>query len=201
MKSSNYLPRRHFLRQSIAATGFLLGAPNIIKAETLGNANKASANSRIGIGFIGVGLIAKGHLISFSGMKDVQAVAVCDVRRANLDSAVEILAQKGATSVAATQYYEELLQNPAVDIVCIATPDHWHAAIAIEAMKAGKDVYVEKPMTLTVEEGKAVLAAEQKYGRIVQVGSQQLSLLVMMPKANLVTWLATSTDLLDAKMC
>ncbi|CAA6679336.1 MULTISPECIES: Gfo/Idh/MocA family protein [unclassified Lentimonas] len=175
MKNSSHTPRRRFLKQSAAAAGFLLGAPSIIRAETLGNANKTGANSRMGIGFIGTGLIAQGHLKSFSGMRDLQAVAVCDVRKSNLNKAVGVLAEKGVKDVQATGYYEELIQNPAVDIICIATPDHWHAALAIEAMKAGKDVYVEKPMTLTVEEGKAVLAAEQKYGRILQVGSQQRS--------------------------
>lgn len=186
MKHENVIPRRRFLKQSATAAGLLFGAPSIIKAETLGNANKAGANSRIGIGFIGTGRIAHGHLVSFPGMQSVQAVAACDVRASNLNNAAGFLAQKGATSVAATPYYEELIQNPEVDVVCIATPDHWHAAIAIEAMKAGKDVYVEKPMTLTIEEGKAVLAAEQKYGRILQVGSQQRSSAHFMIAANLV---------------
>ena len=119
-------------------------------------------------------------------MKELQAVAACDVRQSKVDSAVKTLAEKGATSVMATRRYEEVLANPDVDIVCIATPDHWHAAIAIEAMQAGKDVYVEKPMTLTIEEGKAVLAAEQKYGRILQVGSQQRSSVHFRMAANLV---------------
>jgi predicted dehydrogenase len=158
----------------------------ILKAETLGNSKKASANSRIGIGFIGTGIISDGHLKSFAGMKEIQAVAACDVRQSSLDAALEKLAKKGATSVQATAYSEEVIQNPDVDIVCISTPDHWHAALAIEAMKAGKDVYVEKPMTMTVEEGKAVLAAEQKYGRILQVGSQQRSTVYFRIAANLV---------------
>ncbi|MGB0372877.1 MAG: Gfo/Idh/MocA family protein [Opitutales bacterium] len=179
-------PRRRFLKQSAAAAGFLLGAPRILKAGTLGNSKKAAANSRIGIGFIGTGIIADGHLKSFAGMKEVQAIAACDVRQSNLDKAVEKLAQKGATSVQATQFSEEVIQNPDVDIVCISKPDHWHAALAIEAMKAGKDVYVEKPMTMTVEEGKAVLAAEQKYDRILQVGSQQRSTVYFRIAANLV---------------
>ncbi|MBK1876506.1 Gfo/Idh/MocA family protein [Pelagicoccus mobilis] len=186
MKNIKSESRRRFLKQSAAAAGFLLGAPTILKAETLGNSKKASANSRIGIGFIGTGLIAKGHLISFPGMRDVQAVAACDVRRSSLDDALEKLASRGATSVHATAYSEEIIQNPDVDVVCISTPDHWHAALAIEAMKAGKDVYVEKPMTLTIEEGKAVLAAEQKYGRILQVGSQQRSTAHFRIAANLV---------------
>lgn len=175
MTTHRSIPRRSFLKQSAAAAGALFGAPLVLKAETLGNSQKAAANSRMGIGFIGTGLIAIGHLKSFAGMRDLQPIAVCDVRQWKMQQAQNILKAKGATSVSSTPDYEEVLQNPAVDLVCIATPDHWHAAIAIAAMKAGKDVYVEKPMTLTIEEGKAVLAAEQKYGRILQVGSQQRS--------------------------
>jgi predicted dehydrogenase len=175
MTNKMKMPRRSFLKQSAVTAGAVLGAPLILKSETLGNASKAAANSRMGIGFVGTGLICRGHLKSFSGMKELQAVAVCDVRKSQINAAKKILQQKGVNSVASTDQYEELIQNPNVDIVCVTTPDHWHAAIAIEAMKAGKDVYVEKPMTLTIEEGKAVLAAEQKYGRILQVGSQQRS--------------------------
>lgn len=186
MTRHNPIPRRSFLKQSAAAAGAIIGAPMVLKAQTLGNSQKAAANSRMGIGFIGTGLIAQGHLKSFGGMRDLQAVAVCDVRQWKMEEAQKILATKGATSVSSTPYYEELLQNPDVDLVCIATPDHWHAAVAIAAMKAGKDVYVEKPMTLTIEEGKAVVAAEQKYGRILQVGSQQRSSAHFRIAANLV---------------
>lgn len=186
MKNNMSIPRRSFLKQSALAAGAAWAAPMILKAETLGNGSKLAANSRMGIGFIGTGLMAESHLKTFSSMKELQAVAACDVRQSHLANAVQILEDKGATSVMATSRYEEVLANLDVDIVCIATPDHWHAAIAIEAMKAGKDVYVEKPMTLTVEEGKAVLAAEQKYGRILQVGSQQRSSAHFLIAANLV---------------
>lgn len=186
MTKRTLIPRRSFLKQTAVAAGAVIGAPLVLKAETLGNSKKAAANSRMGIGFIGTGLIAKGHLKSFAGMRDLQPVAVCDVRQWKMEEAQEILAGKGATSVTSTPDYEELLQNPDVDLVCIATPDHWHAAVAIAAMQAGKDVYVEKPMTLTIEEGKAVVAAEQKYGRILQVGSQQRSSAHFRIAANLV---------------
>lgn len=186
MKKRNITPRRTFLKNSAVAAGAILGAPMILRAETLGNESKLAANSRMGIGFVGTGLIANGHLKSFAGMTELQAVAACDVHHGRLKKALKTLSEKGATSVTSTPYYEELLQNPDVDIVCIATPDHWHAAVAIAAMKAGKDVYIEKPMTMTVEEGKAVLAAEQKYGRIVQVGSQQRSSAHFRIAANLV---------------
>ncbi|WPJ96269.1 Gfo/Idh/MocA family oxidoreductase [Coraliomargarita algicola] len=180
------IPRRSFLRQSAVAAGAILGAPMVLRSETLGNSQKAAANSRMGIGFIGTGLIAQGHLATFAGMRELQAIAVCDLWQQKMKDAKKLLAGKGATSVTSTPDYEELLQNPDVDLVCIATPDHWHAAVAIAAMKAGKDVYVEKPMTLTIEEGKAVLAAEQKYGRILQVGSQQRSSAHFRIAANLV---------------
>ncbi|WPJ96282.1 Gfo/Idh/MocA family oxidoreductase [Coraliomargarita algicola] len=186
MKHHDQTTRRFFLKQSAIAAGAILGAPMILRAETLGNGSSAAANSRMGIGFIGTGLIAQGHLRSFAGMKELQAVAACDIRQSKLQDALKTLSSKGATSVMGTNDYQELLQNPDVDIVCIATPDHWHAAIAIAAMKAGKDVYLEKPMTLTVEEGKAVVAAEQKYGRILQVGSQQRSSAHFRIAANLV---------------
>ncbi|MGJ8654721.1 MAG: Gfo/Idh/MocA family protein [Opitutaceae bacterium] len=178
--------RRTFIKQSATAAGALFVAPQIISAQTLGNAQKNAANSRIGIGFIGTGLIAKGHLASFPGLKEVQPIAVCDVSESAQKGAQQALAKKGFSDISSTSNYEEIFENPAIDVVCIATPDHWHAALAIEAMKAGKDVYVEKPMTLTVEEGKAVVKAQEKYGRVLQVGSQQRSSVYFRMAANLV---------------
>ena len=166
--------RRHFLKYSLAA-GTAWIAPQIVRAETLGNTAKTAANSRIGMGFIGVGLISDGHVRSFPGMKGVQPIAVCDLWDKQVNKALGTLKQKGYEGILGTTKFEEVLAHPDVDAVCVATPDHWHAAIALAAMKAGKDVYVEKPMTLTIEEGKALVAAEKKYGRIVQVGSQQRS--------------------------
>jgi predicted dehydrogenase len=75
----------------------------------------------------------------------------------------------------ATPYHEDIVNDPSVDAVVVCTPDHWHAAISIAAMRAGQDVYVEKPMTLTIEEGKAMVTACERYGRILQVGSMQRS--------------------------
>ena len=175
MNTNSASSRRRFLKTSFAAAAGAVVAPQIIRAETLGNATKVAANSRIGMGFIGMGLQAGGHAASFPGYPNVQPIVVCDVKASNLKNAAEKMKQKGFNDVAATAMYEEVLANPAVDAVCVTTPDHWHAAIAVAAMKAGKDVYVEKPMTLTIEEGKAMVAAQEKYGRILQVGSQQRS--------------------------
>jgi len=178
--------RRHFIKSSLTAAGAVVAGPQIIRAQTLGNATKDAANSRIGMGFIGMGLISDGHLRSFSGMKEVQPIAVCDIKEWQLNKAAAVLKEKGHNGIIATARFEEVLANPDIDAVCVTTPDHWHAAIAIAAMKAGKDVYVEKPMTLTIEEGKAMVAAEKKYGRIVQVGSQQRSSSHFRIAANLV---------------
>ncbi|MGB6220454.1 Gfo/Idh/MocA family protein [Haloferula sp.] len=175
--------RRGFLKTSIAAA---LAGPQIVRSETLGNDTKAGANSRVGIGYIGVGLIAQGHVVSFAGMKDVQPLAVCDVRDWKVKESIKNLEQRGHKGLQATSHFEEVLANPDIDAVCISTPDHWHAGVALAAMKAGKDVYVEKPMTLTIEEGQMMVEAEKKYGRIVQVGSQQRSTVHFRIAANLV---------------
>ena len=185
MNTKKHPTRRHFLKTSFCMAGTAL-APQIIRAQTLGNASKAAANSRIGMGFIGLGKIANGHVASFPGMKNIQPIAVCDVRDSSMKKAVEVLKGKGFEGIVATSRFEEVLANPDIQAVCVMTPDHWHAGIALAAMKAGKDVYVEKPMTLTIEEGKAMVAAEKKYGRIVQVGSQQRSSIHFRIAVNLV---------------
>ncbi len=178
--------RRSFLKSSLGSAGALFAAPQILRSQTLGDNANAAANSRIGMGFIGMGLISDGHLKTFSGMKEVQPIAVCDLKEWQLKKAAEVLKGKGFNDILATAKFEEVLAHKDIDAVCVTTPDHWHAAIALAALKAGKDVYVEKPMTLTIEEGKAMVAAEKKYGRIVQVGSQQRSEREFRLAANLV---------------
>lgn len=178
--------RRHFIKSAIGAAGAFITAPQILRAETLGNLTKTAANSRIGMGFIGCGLISDGHIKSFPNLKDVQPIAVCDVRERGFKKYQEFFHSNGHNGILGTTRYEEVLAHPDVDAVCIMTPDHWHATIALAAMKAGKDVYVEKPMTLTIEESKALAAAEKKTGRILQVGSQQRSSVHFRIAANLV---------------
>lgn len=175
MKNQPTSSRRRFLKSSLAVAGTTWAAPQIVKAETLGNEKKAAANSRIGMGFIGLGLISNGHVRSFPGMKEVQPIALCDVRKNHLKKPADHLKKMGFNDILTTGMYEEVMSHKDVDAVCVTTPDHWHAAISLAAMKTGKDVYVEKPMTLTIEEGKAMVAAEKKFKNILQVGSQQRS--------------------------
>lgn len=167
--------RRTFIRTG----GWLLcsaaASPLILKSQTLGGNGLPGANSRIGIGLIGTGLIMNGHLNAFCSWNRTDVVAVCDVRKQRLEAARKRVEAATGKSPATFHAYEELLMHPGIDAVVIATPDHWHAALAIASMRAGKDVYVEKPMTLTVGESKAMVAAQRRYGRVLQVGSQQRS--------------------------
>ena len=102
-------------------------------------------------------------------------VAICDADKQRLQLAGEIVKQWSGAAPDAVDDYRAILDRDDIDIVHISTPDHWHAKIAIEAMLAGKDVYCEKPMTLTIEEGQQMCEVCRKTGRIVQVGTQQRS--------------------------
>lgn len=171
--------RRTFLRRAAAAAA----APYIITSSALGAGGTTTASERIGLGCIGVGHMGTGHLRGFLGRSDVQVLAVCDVwqqQREQAKKAVEDYYAKksGKGSFKGCDTYidfRELLARDDIDAVCIATPDHWHALIAVEAAKAGKDVYVEKPMDVCVAEGRATVEAVKRYGRVFQYGTQQRS--------------------------
>jgi predicted dehydrogenase len=171
--------RRSFL-QSAAAS--VLAGPVILSSAS-GEEKKAPASERLTLGFIGVGTQNRGHLGHFLGQKDVQVVAVCDVdktRRENAKAMAEKRygdeTKKGTyKGCAAYNDYRDLLKREDIDAVVIATPDHWHAIIAIEACKAKKDVYCEKPLSLTIHEAKLMIEAARKYERVFQTGSQQRS--------------------------
>ena len=171
------MKRRKFLTAGASATAAALTPvfPSILSAQTAGISNGTAPNSRIGIGLIGNGKIMVGHREYFALDDRTEVVGVCDVAKNACDrgaSQVEDISGKRPDTY---EDYEDLLARDDLDAVVIGTPDHWHAALAIAAMKAGKDVYVEKPMTLTVEESRAVVSASERYGRVVQVGSQQRS--------------------------
>ena len=135
------------------------------------------------LALIGAGKQGRGLLHAFLG-QDLVVTAVCDCDRARREDRTRVVNEYYAThpqlgvpgdACRAVADFREILADPSVDMVCIATPDHWHAYMVVEAMKAGKDVYCEKPLTHTVEEAKVILAASRKYGRILQTGAQQRS--------------------------
>jgi predicted dehydrogenase len=155
------LDRRKFLAASAATA---IGFPYFVPSRAFG------ANERIRTGHIGVGGRGMSHVEGFVD----HAVAVCDVDQTHLAEAVQFLKGKGR-EVEAYGDYRRLLDRKDIDAVIIATPDHWHALPTIDACAAGKDVFVEKPLSLTVVEGRKMVEAARRHKRIVQTGSQQRS--------------------------
>jgi predicted dehydrogenase len=129
------------------------------------------ANERIGLGFIGYGLMGKGHVATFKQFKDVTMVGLAEVHRGRLAEGLKAMGE-GAQGYSD---FRELLNNKAIEAVVIATPDHWHALMGMMACAAGKDIYIEKPLTLFVKEGRWLIDVATKNKRVVQVGTQQRS--------------------------
>jgi predicted dehydrogenase len=172
------MTRRAFLSAAAAAS-----VPVLLSGSLQADEKKAPANERLGIGFIGVGTMNRGHLGHFLGQNDVQVLAVCDVDTTRRENAKMTVEKRYADKTKSGEYkgcfatkdFREVLARKDIDAVVIATPDHWHAIPAIEACKAGKDVYCEKPLSLTIREAKAMIDAARKYDRVFQTGSQQRS--------------------------
>lgn len=129
------------------------------------------ANDRVGLAFVGYGLMGKGHVATFKQFSDVSMVAMSDVHRGRLAEGKKAMGGEPAGYAD----FRQLLDDKNVDGVVIATPDHWHTLIAMLACAAGKDVYLEKPMTLFVREGRWLIDVANKHKRVVQVGTQQRS--------------------------
>ena len=129
------------------------------------------------VGLIGTGWYGKIDLLRLIQISPVEVVSLCDVDKEMLGNAAQIVASRQRSKKTPRTYsdYREMLRQKDLDLVLIATPDHWHALPMIEAVKSGLDVYVQKPISVDVEEGRAMLAAARKYGRVVQVGMQRRS--------------------------
>lgn len=166
--------RRTFLQTSARAAAvlstpyFLTGARGVAD-----DAKATSANDRPLVGCIGTGDRWGG--VGPNAMMYGDVVAVCDVDRAHAERGQKIVKEQQDREVEAFEDYRRILDRKDVEVVTIVTPDHWHAKIAIEAMQAGKDVYCEKPLTLTIDEGKKILQVQKQTGRVFQVGTQQRS--------------------------
>lgn len=177
MSQTPFRPNRRTFIQASAA----LAVPTIIGSTALGRQGRVAPSDRISIGVIGTGKMCHGyHLNSLLGYDDVQIAAICEVDKNRCESAKRKIEEKYAKK---TDYkglktyvdFRELLARDDIDAVLIATPDHWHAIPLIEACKAKKDVYCEKPLTLTLLESQRCIEAARKYDCVVQTGSQQRS--------------------------
>lgn len=180
MSESSAASRRQFLQTAAGVTAGAALTPYFFSTSPViaQDAKTKSANDRPILGCIGVG--DRWNAVGPQAMNFGDCVAVCDVDTAMTDKAKarceSIQSKKGNTrQVEVFGDYRKLLDNKDIEVVTIVTPDHWHSKIAIEAMKAGKDVYCEKPLTLTIDEGKQIIKVLKETGRVFQVGTQQRS--------------------------
>src|SRR5215217_5640489 len=163
MISKNAIPRREILATAAAAF-----------TTSLFTGNVKGANDRVAVGFIGLGAMGSGNLNYSMKVPEVQPAALCDIYAPHLERAQDSARKGGYTPKTFTDF-RQVLADKSIDAVCISTPDHWHAYMAVEACKAGKDVYVEKPASVYVDEGRKMVQAARKYNRVVQAGTMQRS--------------------------
>jgi hypothetical protein len=167
--------RRRFLKGAVAAGG-VLAVPSVIPASALGRDGAAAPSERIVMASIGIGGRGNHDLNWMLSEKDVQFAAVCDVRKTRREYAKAVINDKYKTKDCATyRDIHKLLARPDIDGVVIATGDRWHALASIMAMRAGKDVYCEKPSCFTLAEGQQVVDTARRYARVYQTGTQRLS--------------------------
>lgn len=192
-KSCSAPGRREFMKRTVLAAGAAAGFPYIIPSSALGLAGTVAPSNRITMGSIGLGGQGTRDMEQFLRMKDVQVVALCDVDAGStnyeqgwlrgLAPAKEEVEKHYAEQQPDGKYkgcdgyndFRELLACDDIDAVTIGTPDHWHAIIAIHAANAGKDMYCQKPMSYSIEEGRAMVTAVEKNNSVFQCGSQRRS--------------------------
>jgi len=172
------IPRREFLEETPKAiaggamflAGFRAGPP---ARPTL--PPKVSPNDRIAVALIGCGGQGKANLSAFLSFPEVECLAIADVDEKHLAEGIAIVEEARQKKPEGYKDFRQIIDRQDIQAVIVATPDHWHALPTIHACQAGKDVYVEKPLATTIEEGRAMVSAARKYKRIVQVGTQQRS--------------------------
>ena len=187
-KNEQKTTRRRFLQDSTASAAAVTLGLSAIGGPAIGTAR--GANEKIRVGFIGVGNRGTQLLDGFLQQNDVEVAALCDVYEpylmrdyskvdkkllTDLGGRVPKMTEKLGDNVARYKDFRQLLDRKDIDAVVVATPDHWHAILAIAACQAGKDVYVEKPLSVTVVEGRKMVEAAKRYNRVVQVGLHRRS--------------------------
>jgi predicted dehydrogenase len=163
MESPNAIPRRTVLSSAAA-----------VLTTSLFTGRVKGANDRLSVGFIGLGAMGSGNLGYAMQVPDVQPTAICDVYQPHEERAIAAANKKGFQPKAVKDF-RDVLADKSIDAVCISTPDHWHAYMCVEACKAGKDVWVEKPAATYVDEAHQMVLAARKYNRVVQAGTMQRS--------------------------
>ena len=150
-----------------------LGSAGAAFATAMFTGNIKGANDRINLGFIGLGMQGTSNLNNALLASQAQVVALCDCYQPALEKAAATVRAKYGSDAKSVKDFREVLADRSIDAVCISSPDHWHAYMTVEACKAGKDVYVEKPACTRLDEGPKMVAAARKYKRVVQGGNMQ----------------------------
>ena len=175
-KTNSPTPSKATRRQFLKRAATLVAAPMIVPGSVLGLNGAVAPSNRIVFGGIGVGGRARSVMANFLGFKEVQYAAVCDCRADRLTFAKGLVDAHYANKDCRTYAdFQELLAQTDIDAVFIATGDRWHATASIYAARAGKDIYSEKPITLTIGEGRALVEACRRFGTIYQAGTQRRS--------------------------
>ena len=176
-RNTNRISRRGLLRRAAAAGIAAAAAPYVLTSTALGAEGRPPASDRIVLGAIGIGARGSSDLGWMLGENDVQFVAICDIRKSRREAVKREADRRYGNSDCAMyrDLREFLAARSDVDVVLIATGERWHAMASITAMKAGKDMYCEKPGSMTIAEGQGLVEAARRYGRIFQTGTQRRS--------------------------
>jgi len=168
--------RRQFLKRAVGVAGASVAFPHIVPSSALGLNGAVAPSNRVTVGFIGVGNMGQNHLRPFIYQSDVQVLAVCDPNRWRREQAQHIVNGEYAKQVC-TAYvdFRELVARRDLDAICIASLDSWHVLHALAAVRAGKDVYVQKPLGMSIDEIKLLRDEANRYSRVFQFGTQQRS--------------------------
>jgi predicted dehydrogenase len=163
------ISRREFIHKSGLAVSIAAVTGPLIRSVRAG---EPGPNDKVRLGLIGCGGMGRGDLECFFLNPEVECAVICDVDDAMIAKGLEVCAKKERKKPDTVKDFRRVLDRKDVDVVLVATPDHWHALPTVMACQAGKDVYVEKPLAKTIDEGRAMLTAAQKHSRVVQMGSQ-----------------------------
>lgn len=168
--------RRRFIKQAAGTAAGVVGVPYLVSSSALGNAGGVAASEKITVGCVGVGPQGTGVMNNFLGQKDARVIAICDVKSTRRD-AVQKIVNDHYKGTGCTTYkdFRELTARDDIDVILSATTDQWHVPTALAAVRSGKDVYLEKPMGLSVKQDQALRSAVHRYGRMFQFGTQQRS--------------------------
>jgi predicted dehydrogenase len=169
----SHLTRRRFLEDSLlAAAAAATAGSTVARAASEDQPKKASANETLSVAVVGVHGRGSDHLGGFIGLPDTEVTHICDADEAVGRKRCEEVGKRQKRKPEFVRDVREIMNNKSIDIVSTATPNHWHALISIWAMQAGKDVYVEKPVSHNVSEGRRIVEAARKYHKICQTGTQ-----------------------------